>query len=78
MHLTKARGIIGDDARPFEASLITEGSALHWQIREIEDVELDELQRLLAEGYSIRDCAEEMGKSKGAVQRLKKKLEGKI
>ena len=77
VHLTKARGIVGDDARPFEANLITEGNALHWRIRELEDVELAELKRLLAEGYSIRDCAEEMGKSKAAVQRLKKKLEGK-
>ncbi len=68
---------MGDDARPFEANLITEGNALHWRIRELEDVELAELKRLLAEGYSIRDCAEEMGKSKAAVQRLKKKLEGK-
>lgn len=76
VHLTKARGILGDDAKPFEANLITEGNALHWQVRELEDVELDELKRLLREGYSIRDCAEEMGKSKGAIQRLKKKLDG--
>lgn len=76
VHLTKARGILGDDAKPFEANLLTEGNALHWQVRELEDVELDELKRLLQEGYSIRDCAEEMGKSKGAIQRLKKKLEG--
>ena len=75
VHLTKARGILGDDAKPFEANLITEGNALHWQVREIEDVELEELKRLLDEGYSIRDCAEEMGKSKGAIQRLKKRLE---
>lgn len=76
VHLTKVRGILGDDARPFEANLITEGNALHWQVREIEDVELEELKRLLDEGYSIRDCAEEMGKSKSAVHRLKRKLEG--
>ena len=76
VHLTKARGILGDDAKPFEANLLTEGNALHWQVRELEDVELEELKRLLGEGYSIRDCAEEMGKSKGAIQRLKKKLEG--
>lgn len=75
VHLTKARGILGDDAKPFEANLITEGNALHWQVKELEDVELEELKRLLSEGYSIRDCAEEMGKSKGAIQRLKKKLE---
>ena len=76
VHLTKARGILGDDAKPFEANLIAEGNVLHWQVREIEDVELEELKRLLGEGYSIRDCAEEMGKSKSAVHRLKRKLEG--
>ena len=76
VHLTKARGILGDDAKPFEANLITEGNALHWQVREIEDVEMEELKRLLDEGYSIRDCAEEMGKSKSAVHRMKRKLEG--
>lgn len=77
VHLTKARGIVGDEAKPFEANLVTEGNALQWQTKELEDVDLDELKRLLSEGYSIRDCAEEMGKSKGAIQRLKKKLEGK-
>lgn len=43
---------------------------------DIEDVELEELKRLLGEGYSIRDCAEEMGKSKSSVHRLKRKLKG--
>ena len=76
VHLTKARAIVGDDAKPFEANLVTEGNALHWQIKVLEDVELESLKRLLSEGYSIRDCAEEMGKSKGAIQRLKKKLDG--
>ena len=33
VHLTKARGILGDDARPFEANLIAEGNALHWRTR---------------------------------------------
>jgi len=37
---------------------------------------MEELKRLLDEGYSIRDCAEEMGKSKSAVHRMKRKLEG--
>lgn len=75
VHLTKARSILGEEAKPFEANLVTEGNSLQWRTRELEDVELEELKRLLNEGYSIRDCAEEMGKSKGAVQRLKKKLE---
>ena len=42
---------------------------LHWEIKELEDVELEELKRLLREGYIIRDRAEEMGKFKGVIQR---------
>ena len=76
VHLTKARNVVGDEAKPFEANLVATETALHWQIKELEDVELEELKRLLSEGYSIRDCAEEMGRSKGAIQRLKKKLDG--
>ena len=77
VHLTKARGIVGDDAKSFEAHLKPEGNALHWSVKELEDVELEQLKRLLDEGYSVRDAAEEMGKSKSAVQRLKNKLEGR-
>ena len=53
VHLTKARGIVGEGAKPFEASLVTDGQMLHWQVREIEDVELDELKRLLDSGYTF-------------------------
>ena len=68
---------MGDDAKPFEANLVTRG-----QCPALADKSAGRrgdwrtLKRLLSEGYSIRDCAEEMGKSKGAIQRLKKKLDG--
>ena len=75
VHLTKARGICGMEAKPFEAQLFTEGQALTWLTRNIEDAELEQLRRLLGEGFSIRDAAEEMGLSKSAVGRLKKKLD---
>lgn len=78
VHLTKARGIVGEEASPFEAHLSQENGSLHWTIRELEDVDLAILKRLLDEGYTIRDCAEEMGKSKSAVQRLKNKLMAKL
>ena len=75
VHLTKARGLTGDDAEPFEAHLQAEDNILHWAIHSLEDVRLVELQKLLEEGYSIRDAADEMGISKSAAARLKKKLE---
>ena len=44
-------------------------------IFEIQEAELEQLKKLLSEGYSIRECAEEMGLSKSTAHRLKKKLE---
>jgi putative DNA primase/helicase len=76
VHLTKARGIVGDDAKPFEVHLKTEENSLQWDVQELDDAELDQLKQLLSEGFSIRDCAEEMGMSKSAIHRLKRRLEG--
>lgn len=81
VRLTKARGIFGDDAKPFEAQLVDIGKGLTWTTRDLEDADIERLRRLLADGYSIRDASEEMGKSKSAIARLKKKLdaaEGRI
>jgi transposase len=67
--------------RPFEAQLFTDGRALTWTTQDIEDAELDQLRLLLAEGYSYRDIAHEMGITLSKVQRLKKRLdasEGRI
>ncbi len=55
--------------------LKAENNVLHWDIFEIQEAELEQLKKLLGEGYSIRDCAEEMGLSKSTVHRLKKKLD---
>ena len=76
VHLTKARGILGEDAQPFEVHLRTENDSLHWDVQELADAQAEELKRLLAEGLSLRDCAEEMGLSKSTLHRLKRRLEG--
>jgi putative DNA primase/helicase len=75
VHLTKARGIYGVDAKPFEAQLFANGQTLTWAAREIEDAAIEQMRGLLAEGFTVRDIAEEMGLSKSAAGRLKKKLE---
>ena len=75
VHLTKARGIVGEDAMPFEVHLRSEGNQLIWDVNEPVNVQAEQLKQLLAEGFSIRDCADEMGVSKSVVHRLKKKLE---
>jgi putative DNA primase/helicase len=75
VHIEKARGIHGADAKPFEASLdIRDGKAV-FTTRPIEDVEGARIMALLAEGLSIRDIAEETGISKSTIHRLRRKLE---
>ncbi len=76
VHLEKARGIVGRDAKPFEATLTQEGPGLVWRTRDIEDVEAEQVARLHAEGNSVRDIAEETGMSKSKVQRIIKRIKG--
>ena len=78
VHLTKARNLAGDEAEPFEAHLQSDGDMVYWAVSKLEDVKLEEFRKLQAEGYSIRDAADEMGISKSAVGRLKKKLDGAL
>ena len=78
VHLEKARGIIGDDAKPFEAKLVQDGDAMAWACRDIEDVQLETVHQLHAEKMSIRDIAEETGIPKSTVQRMVKKLGGGV
>lgn len=74
-HFTKTRGFSGKEAMPFEARLIAENGKQRWITKTIENAELDRLKSLLDEGYSVRDCAQEMGCSTGKIQHMKKKLD---
>jgi len=75
VHLTKARGIAGEVVKPFEIRLDAEGDALRWTTLEIHYEKEEQLKALLAEGYSIREAAKEMGITKSAAHRLKQKME---
>jgi len=74
VHLTKARGIAGEEVKPFEVQLQDANGTLSWIKRDIEDAELGQMKKHLANGLSIREIAEEMGKSKSAIHRLKNKI----
>jgi putative DNA primase/helicase len=78
VHITKGRGIHGDDAKPFEARLLTEQGASVWTMREIEDAEQARIKRLHDEGMTVREIADETGLSKSVVGRRVKKLQEDI
>jgi putative DNA primase/helicase len=70
VHLEKARGIVGEAARPFEAQYEVKDGAALWTTRNIEDVTLARVLSLKSEGLSLREIAEETGISKSRVQRM--------
>ncbi len=75
VELTKARGITGPEADPFEATLMTnlEGGAI-WATRPIADLRVEQVRELSALGLSVREVAEEVGVPKSTVARLLKRL----
>ena len=73
VHFEKLRGFVGDDAKPFEARLeIRDGQAI-WTMRDLEEVTLARAADLFNDGLSVRDVATELGISKSAAQRLRRK-----
>jgi len=71
--LTKARGIFGDAARPFEARYEERDGAALWSRTEIADAEVVRAAKVLRDGMSIREAAAELGIHKSKVERLKRK-----
>jgi putative DNA primase/helicase len=75
VHIDKGRGIHGEQAKPFEAWLEVVNNTAVWTMKEIEDLDRQRAEELLAAGLSVRDIAEERGLSKSAVHRLKQKID---
>jgi len=74
VHLEKARGICGAEAKPFEASLRLDNGAAVWTTRPIEDVEFEQVKALHADKLSIRDIAHETKLSRSKVGRIVRRL----
>ena len=75
VHLEKARGVCGSEARPFEAVLRLDQGAVEWLTNDLVNVDQEKVQRLRAEGMSIREIADATRISKSRVHRIVKKLE---
>jgi putative DNA primase/helicase len=66
VHFEKSRGIYGADVEPFEAKL-EDGV---WTMKSIRSSSLEKVIRLTKDGYSQKDIADELGKSKGYISKL--------
>jgi putative DNA primase/helicase len=70
VHYEKARGIHGEDARPFEARMESRDGAATWTMQNVIDPEMKRAADLSGQGLSMRDIGEELGVSKSKAQRL--------
>jgi hypothetical protein len=75
VHIEKGRGVHGEAAKPFEATLRTIDGRLEWVILEIEDVNRARVASMLEDGMSIREIADELGIPKSTVHDIKRKIE---
>ncbi|MEH2576508.1 AAA family ATPase [Bradyrhizobium sp. AZCC 1708] len=77
VHLTKARGIFGQDAEPFEAKLVMdpEGKAV-WTCTDLGEDDNEEMEQILTlakAGNSVREIASQIDKPKTVVHRILQK-----
>src|SRR5215204_789575 len=70
VHFEKARGLCGDDAKPFEAKLEVHDGQVIWTTRELADADADRVLGLSKQGLSVRDIAQETMLSKSKVHRI--------
>jgi putative DNA primase/helicase len=74
VHIEKARGMTGDDLKPFEAKFEVRDNAAVWTTREIEDAQLAQIKMLHEDRLSVSKIAEMVGVSRATAYRLVKKI----
>ncbi|WP_161628421.1 AAA family ATPase [Desulfocurvibacter africanus] len=74
VHLTKARGLAGPEAEPFEIQLRHEGGVARWECRQDEDERIKVIRPLLEQEMSYRDIEEHTGIPRTTVGRLAKRI----
>jgi len=74
VHFEKARGIYGEDTKPFEAQLttLTDGR-LSWLTKPLDESTTEKVAKLLNEGVQQNEIAEILGIAKGTVSKAKKR-----
>lgn len=76
VHFEKARGIFGDDVKPFEAKLIADQDGNPaWVTKNLEASLAEKVAKLLKEGVPQKEIAEMLNTTKGTVSKYKRRAE---
>ncbi len=73
VHFEKARGLYGDDVKPFEARLTGEDGKLLWECKDVEDSLFKKVVHMLNEGLRQVDIAKKLDVSAGTVSKYRSK-----
>jgi putative DNA primase/helicase len=74
VHFEKARGAFGEATEPFEAMMHAgEHGGVMWTCEPLKDVVLKKAAALFADGTTVRDAADELGITRSAAGRLRKR-----
>ena len=75
VHLTKTRGIVGEQATPYEARFVVNDGQPEWKVSSIEDALAARATTLSDEGLTQREISEELGVSLATVNRALKRAQ---
>ncbi|MBT3508840.1 MAG: AAA family ATPase [Nitrospina sp.] len=80
VHFEKARGLYGDEIKPFEASLESHEdnngtTTINWTVKNLDESTREKVKNYLADGWTQKDIAEQLGINKSSVNYHAKKLE---
>lgn len=77
VHFEKARGLYGEDTRPFVATLsTTPDGKQEWLLRPLEESNIEKVAALINDGVPQNEISELLGITKGTVSKAKKKAAG--
>lgn len=76
VHFEKARGIYGEETKPFEATLTTGPDGRQtWVMKNLEESTAEKVAKLLGEGVPQGEIADMLGLTKGTISKAKKRAE---
>lgn len=76
IHFEKARGLFGDDTKPFEVMLTTgQDGTQTWTMKGLEQSTAEKVANLIKDGVRQKDIAELLGITEGAVSKAKNRAQ---
>lgn len=75
VHFEKARGLLGEEVKPFNAKLTTSNNQQEWEMKGVEESLTQKVAELISDGIPQKEIADLLGITKGTVSKHKQKAQ---